>query len=38
MELVEISKVNSNPENPRVIRDFKFKKLVNSVKEFPTDA
>ena len=35
MELVEISKVNSNPENPRVIRDFKFKKLVNSVKEFP---
>lgn len=35
MELVEISKVNSNPENPRVIRDFKFKKLVTSVKEFP---
>tara|TARA_R110000803_G_scaffold198484_3_gene262245 strand:+ start:971 stop:1564 length:594 start_codon:yes stop_codon:yes gene_type:complete len=35
MELVEISKVNSNPENPRVIRDFKFNKLVTSVKEFP---
>ncbi len=35
MELVKISKVNANPDNPRVIRDFKFKKLVNSVKEFP---
>jgi hypothetical protein len=35
MELVKISKVNSNPDNPRVIRDYKFNKLVNSVKEFP---
>jgi hypothetical protein len=31
----KISKVKSNPNNPRVIKDDKFTKLVNSIKEFP---
>ncbi len=35
MELVKISKVKSNENNPRYIKDYKFKKLVNSIKEFP---
>lgn len=30
-----INKVKSNPNNPRVIKDDKFTKLVNSIKEFP---
>ena len=30
-----ISKIIPNPNNPRLIRDEKFKKLVNSLKEFP---
>jgi DNA modification methylase len=33
--IVDISKVKENPNNPRVIRDDKFKKLVKSIKEFP---
>lgn len=32
---VNISEVKENPENPRYIRDSKFKKLVKSIKEFP---
>ena len=32
---VKISKVKTNPNNPRLIKDDKFKKLVKSVKEFP---
>jgi ParB-like chromosome segregation protein Spo0J len=31
----KIAKVKSNPNNPRVIKDDKFTKLVNSIKEFP---
>lgn len=34
-ETVKISEVKSNPNNPRVIKDDNFKKLVNSIKEFP---
>lgn len=34
-ELVNINDVKSNPYNPRVIRDDKFKKLVKSIQEFP---
>jgi hypothetical protein len=34
-ELIKISKVKANPDNPRLIKDIKFKKLVNSIKEFP---
>jgi hypothetical protein len=32
---VDIKKVIPNKENPRIIKDFKFEKLVNSIKEFP---
>lgn len=35
MELVKINKVTPNPDNPRIIKDYKFKKLVKSIKEFP---
>lgn len=38
MEKIEKRKVEElkpNPENPRVIKDAKFKKLVKSIKEFP---
>lgn len=34
-ETIKISQVKSNPNNPRVIQDDNFKKLVNSIKEFP---
>jgi len=34
-EIVPISKIKNNPNNPRVIRDEKFNKLVASLKEFP---
>jgi len=30
-----ISKIKSNPNNPRLIKDDKFAKLVTSIKEFP---
>ena len=32
---VNVSEVKENPDNPRYIRDSKFKKLVKSIKEFP---
>ena len=32
---VKISKVKGNPNNPRIIKNDKFKKLVTSIKEFP---
>lgn len=32
---VKISEVKMNPNNPRVIKDEKFNKLVKSIKEFP---
>ena len=34
-EKIKISKIKANPENPRVIKDDKFKKLVESIKDFP---
>ena len=34
-ETVKISKIKRNPNNPRLIKDDKFNKLVNSIKEFP---
>jgi ParB-like chromosome segregation protein Spo0J len=34
-EMVKISDVKNNPNNPRVIKDDKFEKLVKSIKEFP---
>jgi ParB-like chromosome segregation protein Spo0J len=35
IESVKISTVKSNPNNPRVIKDEKFDKLVQSIKDFP---
>lgn len=35
MELVNIKEVKNNEDNPRFIKDAKFKKLVKSIKEFP---
>ena len=32
---VNINKIKSNPNNPRIIKDNKFNKLVKSIKEFP---
>jgi hypothetical protein len=32
---MKISKIKSNPNNPRIIKDDKFKKLVKSLTEFP---
>ena len=32
---IDIQKIKSNTNNPRVIKDFKFKKLVQSIQEFP---
>lgn len=34
-QVVAINKVKSNPSNPRIIRDDKFKKLVQSIIDFP---
>lgn len=34
-ELIDISNIKLNKDNPRVIRDDKYKKLVQSIKEFP---
>jgi len=32
---VSINKIKPNQDNPRLIKDYKFQKLVNSIKEFP---
>jgi len=34
-EKIKISKIKRNPNNPRLIKDDKFKKLVKSIKGFP---
>jgi DNA modification methylase len=34
-ELTPIAKIKTNPDNPRVIKDDKFDKLVKSIQEFP---
>jgi len=34
-QIVKISKVKSNPNNPRLIKDDKFKSLVKSITDFP---
>ena len=35
MEIVKISAIKANSKNPRVIKDEKFRKLVQSIREFP---
>jgi ParB-like chromosome segregation protein Spo0J len=34
-QLVKISTIKTNPKNPRLIKDDKFRKLVKSIQEFP---
>ena len=34
-QLIKISEIKNNPNNPRLIKDAKFKKLVKSIQEFP---
>jgi len=35
IKTVKLSEIKSNPNNPRIIKDDKFRKLVNSIQEFP---
>ena len=35
IKTVKLSEVKTNPNNPRIIKDDKFSKLVKSIKEFP---
>jgi len=35
VDKVKINSIKTNPKNPRLIKDDKFKKLVNSIKGFP---
>jgi DNA modification methylase len=35
MQVVSIAEIRPNPSNPRLIKDDKFKKLVQSLKDFP---
>jgi hypothetical protein len=35
IKLTPIKEIKLNPKNPRIIKDSKFKKLVNSIKQFP---
>jgi ParB-like chromosome segregation protein Spo0J len=32
---MKILDIKPNPNNPRIIKDDKYKKLLNSIKEFP---
>ena len=34
---MKLSQLKPNPNNPRLIKDDKFKKLVASLREFPED-
>lgn len=35
MEVINIKEIKPNPNNPRILKDDKFKKLVQSLKDFP---
>jgi len=35
IKMVSLDKLHKNPKNPRIIKDDKFKKLVESIKNFP---
>ena len=35
VEKIKISKIKANPNNPRIIKDDKFHKLVESIRSFP---
>ena len=33
--MIKLSSIKPNPDNPRIIKDDKFQKLVQSIKDFP---
>lgn len=35
IEIIKISEIKPNPQNPRLIKDDKFKRLVKSIQDFP---
>jgi|TARA_R100000084_G_C4653953_1_gene151592 hypothetical protein len=35
IELIDIKKIKNNPNNPRIIKDHKYAKLLESIKDFP---
>ena len=35
IKIVKISDIKPNPNNPRIIKDHKFKQLVKSIQDFP---
>lgn len=35
IQLIDISQVKPNPNNPRIIKDYRFDKLVKSIQDFP---
>lgn len=35
LQKVKVSELKSNPNNPRIIKDDKFRKLVKSIQDFP---
>jgi hypothetical protein len=35
IQKIDINLIKLNPNNPRIIKDEKFKKLVKSIKDFP---
>jgi hypothetical protein len=35
IKVLKLSEIKSNPNNPRIIKDDKFRKLVKSIQEFP---
>lgn len=35
VQKIDINLIKENPDNPRLIKDDKFKKLVKSIREFP---
>ena len=34
-QLIKLNEIKPNKDNPRIIKDVKFKKLVKSIKDFP---
>jgi arsenate reductase-like glutaredoxin family protein len=35
IEKIKISEIIANPKNPRIIKDEKYKKLLQSIQDFP---
>ena len=35
IQKVKLNEIKNNPNNPRILKDDKFKKLVKSIQDFP---